>query len=268
LPRPRRFDSVARPLAQRKGEADSGHRASGPGTLYVVATPIGNLEDITIRAVRILKSVGLIAAEDTRRTRVLLAHYGIETSLLSYHDRSAPARTGQLLSILEGGTDMALVTDAGSPGISDPGYPLLRDCAAHGIPIVAVPGASAVVTALTSSALPTDRFTFVGFLPRREAARRRALEEFRDRADTLVLFESPHRIETLLRDVYAVLGDRPAALCRELTKAFEEVRRGPVSALVSDVATRPVRGEVVLVVGGRSRREQREARERDDAREG
>jgi 16S rRNA (cytidine1402-2'-O)-methyltransferase len=223
----------------------------------VVATPIGNLEDITVRGLHLLKSVGLIAAEDTRRTRILLGHYGIETALLSYHDRSAPGRLEHIIGVLRGGTDVALVTDAGSPGISDPGYPLLRECATAGITIIPVPGPSAVIAALTASALPTDRFTFAGFLPRREGARRRVLGEHRDRPETLVLFESPHRVEALLRDILHVFGDRQAALCRELTKAFEDVRRGMVSELLSDVVARSVRGEVALVIAGLTRHERR-----------
>jgi 16S rRNA (cytidine1402-2'-O)-methyltransferase len=220
------------------------------GTLYLVATPIGNLEDITLRALRILREVPLIAAEDTRHTRKLLNHFAIATPTISYHQHSGPARTEAVLAALAEG-DVALVTDAGTPAISDPGVELVRATLAAGYAVVPIPGPAAAITALIASGLPTDRFTFVGFLPRKSSERRAELEHLRRAPETLIFYEAPHRLLATLADLHAVLGDRPAALARELTKLHEEWRRGPLSALRAEAAggTGP-RGEYSIVVAG------------------
>lgn len=218
------------------------------GTLYVVATPIGNLEDITLRALRVLKEVGLIAAEDTRKTLKLLSHYDIHTPLESYHRHSGPAKLERLLELLET-RDLALVSEAGMPGISDPGQELIRAAIARGIRVVPVPGPSALVTALVISGLPTDRFLYLGFLPRVRSDRRRLLESVRLLPFTLVAFEAPHRLLASLADLEETLGDRPAAAARELTKLHEEVVRGRISELRAVFESRAPRGEITLVVG-------------------
>ena len=219
-----------------------------PG-LYIVPTPIGNLQDITLRALDILQSVELIACEDTRVTGHLLDAHGITTPVTPYHEHNAPRVRPQLLRRLKAGASIALVSDAGTPTISDPGYRLVSEAAAADVPVVALPGASAVITALAASALPTDRFLFMGFLPSRATARRRALEEIAAVRASLVLFESPRRLAGCLADLAQVLGDRDAAIARELTKRFEEIRRAPLSALAQDYARNgPPKGEVVIVV--------------------
>lgn len=221
-----------------------------PGTLYLVATPIGNLEDLTYRARRILAEVDLIACEDTRHTRHLLTHYGITTPTVSFHEHNEAARTSELLQRLQRGEDVALVSDAGTPAVSDPGYPLVREAAAAGISVVSVPGPSAVMAALTVSGLPPDRFVFLGFLPRRLGERRRALEAAAALPWTLVFFEAPHRITAVLEDIEAVLGDRRVALARELTKKFEEVFRGTVAGALGHLRAHAPRGEFTIVVEG------------------
>jgi 16S rRNA (cytidine1402-2'-O)-methyltransferase len=238
--------AVVRTADRRPGE----RRPPAPGILYVVATPIGNLEDITLRALRVLAEVDLIAAEDTRRTRGLLAHHRIRTPLVSYYDAIEARRVPQLLARLGRGERIALVSDAGTPGISDPGHRLLAAAARAGIAVVPVPGPSALTTALTVAGLPTDRVAFEGFLPARGAARRRRLETLRREPRTIVLFEAPHRLGRTLADLLEALGDRPAVLARELTKRFEEVRRGTLASLAHGVAAHGVRGEVALVIGG------------------
>ncbi len=220
------------------------------GTLYVVGTPIGNLEDITLRALRVLREVSLIAAEDTRTTRKLLSHYDIHTPLTSYHDFSGPGKTRRLVERLAE-IDVALVSDAGMPGLSDPGYPLIRAALDAGVTVTSVPGPSALVSALVLSGLPTHAFHYLGFLPRKAGARRRALERVAQDEDTLVFYESPHRLVAALRDVEAVLGQRPVAAARELTKRFEEIVRGPAGAVRAHFERTPPRGELVVVVGGR-----------------
>jgi 16S rRNA (cytidine1402-2'-O)-methyltransferase len=235
------------------GTERAGAPRSGTGTLYVVATPIGNLEDVSLRALRVLREVDLVAAEDTRHVRKLLDHYGIRKRVVSYHEHNERTRTPQLLAALRSGRSVALVSDAGTPALSDPGYPLVRACAEAQIPVVPVPGPSAAVAALVVSGLPTDRFLFLGFPPRRRPARRRFFEEVRDGRATLVLFESPHRLADCLEDALAVLGDRRAAVCRELTKLHEEVRRGTLSELVSWARQAAPLGEVTVVVEGASR---------------
>jgi 16S rRNA (cytidine1402-2'-O)-methyltransferase len=220
-----------------------------PGTLYVVATPLGNLEDITHRALRILREVDRIAAEDTRHSRKLLAHYAIETPLTSYYDEIEAQKSEQLLRELAGGKSIALISDAGTPGIADPGYHLVRGAIEADIPVVPIPGPSAVAAALSVCGLPTDRFVFEGFLPAKAAKRRRHLEELRGERRTIVLYEAPHRVRETLNDLLEVLGDRPAAIMREATKMFEEIARGTLQELLSRAASFG-RGEVTMVIGG------------------
>jgi 16S rRNA (cytidine1402-2'-O)-methyltransferase len=222
------------------------------GTLYVVATPIGNLEDITLRALRILKAVPLVAAEDTRVTRTLFRAHDIHTPLASFHEFTSTSRRGRLIERLAEG-DVALVSDAGTPGVSDPGFPLIRDALAAGHPVVPVPGASSVITALVASGLPTHAFCFLGFLPRTSAGRRKLFEQHAETDLTLIVFESPHRIQKALSDLVAALGpDRPIAIGRELTKHFEEVFRGTTAAAQAHFLQHPPRGEFTIVIGGRN----------------
>ncbi|MFQ6058424.1 MAG: 16S rRNA (cytidine(1402)-2'-O)-methyltransferase [Anaerolineae bacterium] len=223
------------------------------GTLYVVATPIGNLEDITLRALRILGEVDLIAAEDTRTTRKLLTHHGIHTPLTSYHEHSGPAKRAQLLEAL-GEKDVALVSEAGMPGLSDPGYKLIREAIERGIPVVPIPGPSALVTALAISGLPTDSFLYLGFLPRRQGERRRLLESVANESRTLVAFEAPHRLQASLRDMADILGNRQVAIAREMTKLFEEVWRGSLREALAHFEETPPRGEFTLVIAGAEER--------------
>ena len=221
--------------------------------MFLVATPIGNLEDITPRALRTLRDVSLVAAEDTRRTRRLLDHFGIAAKLVSLFEHNERARTGMLIERLRAGDAVALVTDAGSPAIADPGYPLVRAAVAEGLRVESVPGPSAVIAALQVSGLPTDAFTFVGFLPVKPGARRRALEALSERRETIVAFESPHRIARTLADLEAVWQERPIALARELTKVHEQVLRGTAREVRSALGEAQERGEIVLVLGGRTR---------------
>lgn len=220
------------------------------GTLYLVATPIGNLEDITLRALRVLRDVALIAAEDTRHTRKLLSHFDIPTPTVSYHEHSPPARRAALVAALAAG-DVAVVTDAGTPGISDPGHDLVRDALAAGYPVVSVPGPAAAVAALVASGLPTNQFTFLGFLPRKPSDRRALLDSVRAAPRTLVLYEAPHRLLSCLDDLIAVLGDRECAVARELTKLHEEWLRGALSSVRErSAAGAGPRGEYTIVVAG------------------
>ena len=229
--------------------------AAKAGTLYLVATPIGNLEDITARSLRILGEVDLVAAEDTRHTRRLLDHFGIPTRTVSLFEHNERRRLPELLARLAAGERIAVVTDAGSPGVADPGYPLVRAAVEAGVPVESVPGPSAVIAALQVSGLPTDAFTFVGFLPPKPGARRRRLEEMSGRRETQVAFESPHRIEACLTDLEAVWGERPVALARELTKAFEEVLRGTPREVREALTADRRRGEMVLVLSGWTRKD-------------
>ncbi len=224
-------------------------------TLYVVATPIGNLEDISLRALRTLREVRLIAAEDTRRTRRLLNAYNIKARLTSYHERNKWTKLDYILACLEK-DDVALVSDAGMPGISDPGYELILATSKRGIPVVPIPGPSAVITALAVSGLPTDRFIYVGFLPRKAGERQRLLESVAGEAGTIIVLETPHRLRAALGDIRLVLGDRRIAICRQLTKLHEEVFRGLVSQAL-EYFTQP-RGEFVLVIEGKGSREKRQ----------
>jgi 16S rRNA (cytidine1402-2'-O)-methyltransferase len=225
------------------------------GTLYVVATPIGNLEDITLRALRVLKSVDLIAAEDTRHTRKLLTHHGISRPLVSYHDHNKIRQAPHLLALLQQGQSVALVTDAGTPGISDPAYYLLQTLLPHAIPVVPIPGPTAAIAALSVAGLPTDRFVFEGFLPTKSGRRQQRLELLRDEARTIVLYESPHRLVRLLQEVVVHLGpERRVVVARELTKRFEEILRGTASEVLDTLQNRTVRGECTVLIAGRSTR--------------
>jgi 16S rRNA (cytidine1402-2'-O)-methyltransferase len=219
-------------------------------TLYVVATPIGNLEDITLRAIRTLKEVKLIAAEDTRKTRQLLSAYDIKTPTTSYHEHNKLTKLDYILDRLEN-DDVALVSDAGMPGISDPGYELISAVNSHHIPIVPIPGPSVLVTALVVSGLPTNSFQFLGFLPHKAGDRRRLLKSVSEGADTLVIFESPHRIPDSFKDMLNILGNRNIAVCRELTKMHEEIFRGTLTEALEHF-TAP-RGEFTLVIAGKPR---------------
>lgn len=222
-----------------------------PGTLFIVATPIGNLEDITYRAVRILQEVDAIACEDTRQTQKLLQRYQISRPLISYHEHNETARTEDLLARLEQGQTIALVTDAGTPLISDPGYRVVHAAREHGLSVVPIPGASAILTALSASGLPTDTFTFVGFLPAKAAARERTLTEYGRHTDTLIFYEAPHRILETLEAIQATLGERPVVLGRELTKAHEEFLTGTAGQLYEELVRRPsIRGEFTVLIGG------------------
>ena len=218
--------------------------------LYVVATPIGNLEDVTLRALRVLREVDVIAAEDTRRTRKLLARYEIHTPLTSYHEGNERAKAEALAQRLEAGDSVALVSDAGTPTISDPGYRLVRAAADKGLPVTPVPGASAAVAALSVCGLATDRFVFQGFLPSRRGRRKEKLQELREDPRTAVYYEAPRRVRDTLSDMREVLGDRAALVGRELTKAHEELLRGTLSELAERLDRDAPRGEFVIVVAG------------------
>lgn len=224
--------------------------ATEPGRLYVVATPIGNLEDITLRALRVLKEVDLIAAEDTRRTRRLLVHYNISTPLTSYYDQIERKKAPALLDKLRAGQSIGLVSDAGTPGIADPGYRLVQGAWQAGVCVVPVPGPSMLTALLSIGGLPTDRCAFEGFLPAKQGQRRKALLRLQAETRTLVVFESPHRLAESLADMCDILGDRPAVIGRELTKRFEEVLRGRLSELQTRLHGRPIKGEVALLVAG------------------
>jgi 16S rRNA (cytidine1402-2'-O)-methyltransferase len=221
-----------------------------PGTLYLVATPIGNLEDITLRAIRVLREADLIACEDTRQTGKLLAHFGISKPMVSYHEHNEAGRTAELIAKLEGGSNIALVSDAGTPLVSDPGYRLVTAAIGAGIVVVPIPGASAVLGALSGAGLPTDAFRFCGFLPAKQGQRKKVLEALRDEACTLVFYEAPHRIVDTLSDLSAVYVDRPVVVARELTKLHEEFLRGTADEVCAQLASRPsVKGEITLLIG-------------------
>lgn len=221
----------------------------GVGTLYVVGTPIGNLEDITLRAIRVLREVDVVAAEDTRVTRTLLAAHEIRTPLVTFHEFSGPEKVRQLVERLQD-EDVALVSDAGMPGLSDPGFPLIRAALDAGIPVVPIPGPSAILAGLVASGLPMHAFSYLGFLPRKSGERRRFLERFREADHSVVVFESPHRVAAALRDAAEVLGpERPIAACRELTKKFEEIVRGPAGEVAERIGRGTPRGEFTLVIG-------------------
>ena len=219
------------------------------GSLYLVSTPIGNLEDITLRALRVLREAQIIACEDTRQTQKLLEHFSIRKPLLSYHDHNELSRTPELVERLQGGDSIALVSDAGTPLVSDPGYRLVQSAIEHGIPVVPIPGASAALAALAASGLPPDDFRFVGFLPPKSAARQRFLEALTDEHATVIAYESPHRIVEALADIDRVLGGRRIVLARELTKLHEEFLRGSAGEIHAELSRRPsVKGEITLVI--------------------
>jgi 16S rRNA (cytidine1402-2'-O)-methyltransferase len=220
-----------------------------PGTLYLVATPIGNLEDITLRALRTLKECDLIAAEDTRRTGVLLKHFGISKPMLSYFQFNEAKRSEEIIERLRRGEKIALVTDAGCPGISDPGERVVKATIAAGFRVEPVPGPSALVAALTASGLPTDEFHFIGFLPHKSGQRRKKLESLAGAAGTLVLYESPFRIEKLLGELTEIFSERQIVLARELTKKFEEFLRGNPAELLEQLQKRSIKGEFVVMIG-------------------
>ena len=219
------------------------------GTLYIVPTPIGNLEDITLRALRLLREVRLIAAEDTRTTRVLLNHFDIHTPLTSYHEHNKLTKLESLFAALETG-DVALVSDAGTPGISDPGYELIREAITQGIRVEPLPGANAAITALVASGLPTDGFIFLGFLPKKDKARADVLRELAQETRTCIVYESPNRLTDLLQAIFDTLGDRPVCVARELTKIHEEFVRGSARTALEHYTAFPPRGEVVVLLGG------------------
>ena len=221
-----------------------------PGTLFIVATPIGNLEDITQRALRVLREVEVIACEDTRRTRVLLNHFGIKTRTVSYHEHNERERAAALGKLLEGGKNVAIVSDAGTPLISDPGFRVVNAAIERGITVVPIPGPTAFVAALVASGLPSDRFFFAGFLPARANARRAHLQDLAAIQATLVFYEAPHRIAATLSDAVDVLGNRDAVVARELTKIHEEIARGNLRELAKRFSQTATRGEIVLLISG------------------
>lgn len=224
------------------------------GTLYIVSTPIGNREDITLRALRLLKEVDLIAAEDTRHTGLLLRHFGIQTPLTSYFEGNESRKKEFILSKLRQGERVALVSDAGTPGISDPGFRLIQTAAENRIAVVPVPGPSAVIAALSVSGLPTDAFLFKGFLPHKSKKREDWLKQLEGVRETLIFYESPHRVSETLNDIFEILGDREMVLTRELTKIYEEVLRGRVSEIQTQIGERKLKGEITLVISGKTRK--------------
>ena len=236
------------------------------GKLYVVATPIGNLEDITMRGVRILRECSIIACEDTRQTHKLLEHFGIATPAVSYHEHNEAARAAELVGKMEEGSSVALVSDAGTPLISDPGYRLVRAAIDAGITVVPIPGPSASLGALSASGLPSDAFRFCGFLPPKSSQRRRALEDVKGDAATLIFYESPHRIVDALEDIATVMGSRPVVIARELTKLHEEFLRGTAAQIRETLSARPsVKGEFTVLIGKMPDRKPGDAPESNEA---
>jgi len=221
---------------------------NSPGTLYIVATPIGNLEDMTFRAIRTLKEVDLIAAEDTRHSRKLLTHYGIATRMTPYHDHNEQLKTDYLLEQLLAGQNIAIITDAGTPCIADPGYRIAKAAAEQGIRTVPIPGASAIVAALSASGLPSDRFAFEGFLPPKQGKRKSRLTELKADSRVIIFYEAPHRLAVTLADMAEVLGTRQVVVARELTKIHEEFRYGTPAELLEHFAKQPAKGEIVILV--------------------
>jgi len=220
------------------------------GKLYVVSTPIGNLEDITLRAIRVLKEVALVAAEDTRRTRKLFEAYSISTPLISLYEHNEFKRSRELIDRLRGGRNVAYVSDAGTPGISDPGFVLIRQALENGIQVIPVPGVSAGVTALSVSGIPMDQFVFMGFLPAKSGKRRDLLVSVKDEQKTLIFFEAPHRLVVALEDMQSILGNREIVMARELTKLHEEILRGRLPDLLQDLRGRRIKGEITLIIAG------------------
>jgi 16S rRNA (cytidine1402-2'-O)-methyltransferase len=224
------------------------------GILYIVSTPIGNLEDISLRALRILREVDWIAAEDTRHTGLLLKHFDIQKPLTSYFEGNEMKKREFILSKLKQGNRIALVSDAGTPGISDPGFRLIQRVIENGIPVVPIPGPSAVITALSVSGLPTDAFLFKGFLPHKSKKRKDLLKQLEEVKETLIFYESPHRLSETLRDILDLFGDREMVLTRELTKIYEEVLRGKASDIQHHIGERRLKGEITLVISGKTRK--------------
>src|SRR5258706_3084425 len=222
------------------------------GVLYIVPTPIGNLEDITLRALRVLKEVDLIAAEDTRHSQHLLTHYGIKTALTSYHEHNEREKAAQLVEQIKNGANIALISDAGTPAISDPGFRLVVAAIEAGINIVPLPGASALATVLSASGLPTDRFIFEGFLPAKQSERKGRLQAVVDATASLIFYEAPHRLQDTLTQMLEVLGDRQIVVAREISKIHEEFLRGAVSHVIGRLADREIKGEITIVVHGSS----------------
>jgi len=220
------------------------------GILYICGTPIGNLEDITLRALKILKEVSLIAAEDTRHTLKLLNHYRINTKITSYYEYNKFKKAPYLVKILKEGQDIALVSDAGMPGISDPGYVLIDLALKNNIKIIPIPGVSALITALVVSGLPTDKFVFEGFLPRKIKERKRYFKSIENEERTIIFYETPHRLKRALKDMLEILGDRKVVLARELTKMYEEIIRGKLSQILSKIDSKEIKGEITLIVQG------------------
>lgn len=225
----------------------------GEGRLYLVSTPIGNLEDITLRAIKVLRGVDLIAAEDTRKARQLLARYQVNAPLTSFFEHNEPAKIGALIKRLVKGHDIALISDAGTPGVSDPGFRLIKQAIEQGIEVIPIPGPSAHVAALICSGLPTDSFHFFGFLPPRGAKRKKRLEEIKELRGTIILYEAPHRLLRTLQDIKDCCGDRPICVAREMTKRYEEVIRGKITEVLEGLEGKKIRGEITLVVAGRGR---------------
>jgi 16S rRNA (cytidine1402-2'-O)-methyltransferase len=230
-------------MTKRKNEE------SAAGCLYVVATPIGNLEDISLRALRILKEADVIACEDTRQTMKLLSHFDLRKKLVSYHEHNEITRAAELVIDLEQGAKVALVSDAGTPAISDPGHRLVSLCLRHGIEVVPVPGASAFVAALAASGMAIEEFTFIGFLPARQSERRKKLRTLMNEPRTIVLYEAPHRLLETLEDALEILGNRPGVIAREVTKMYEEFLRGHLEDLLAGVRAKEPRGEITLLIG-------------------
>jgi len=223
-----------------------------PGVLYLVSTPIGNLEDITLRALKVLKEVDLVAAEDTRHTGMLLKHYDLDKRLISYHDFNKKRKAPLLIEHLKANQSVAVCSDAGTPGISDPGYYLVQLAIRENIKVVPIPGASAFLSALVVSGLPTDRFAFEGFLPAKPGKRRKRLEELQEEKRTLILYESPHRFARMMDDVSGILGQRRVVVARELTKKFEEILRGTPEEIKQTLGERKLKGELVILIEGKS----------------
>ena len=221
------------------------------GKLYLVPTPIGNMGDITTRALEVLKQVELVACEDTRHSGILLKRLGLKKRLVSYHDFNEVRRANQLLTTIKQGMSLAVITDAGSPGISDPAFRIVQAAIAGGIVVVPLPGATAIIPALTASGLPTDRFFFEGFLPHKPSARKKRLERLKELEHTLIFYESPHRVKKSLDNMLEILGDRKACLAREISKLHEQFLRGQISGIVDALEQKPPKGEIVLVIEGK-----------------
>ena len=229
------------------------------GILYICGTPIGNLEDITLRALRILKEVNLIAAEDTRHTLKLLNHYQINTKITSYYEYNKFKKAPYLVEILKNGQDIALVSDAGMPGISDPGYVLINLALKNNIKIIPVPGVSALITALVVSGLPVDKFVFEGFLPRKIKERKRCFKGIENEERTIIFYETPHRLKRALKDMLEIWGDRKVVIARELTKMYEEIIRGKLSQVLTEISTKEIKGEITLIVQGGNKKKENDS---------